>query len=52
MIGGVVEEDTPEGEVSGSNPTDRVARDFTRLRTVCIVPLCTSGMEGGVHLSK
>ena len=30
MIGGVVEEGTREGEVSGSNPTDRVAHDFTR----------------------
>ena len=26
----MVEEGTREGEVSGSNPTDRVARDFTR----------------------
>ena len=30
MIGEVVEEGTREGEVSGLNPTDRVARDFTR----------------------
>ena len=29
VIGGVVEEGTCEGEVSGSNPTDHVARDFT-----------------------
>ena len=26
----MVEQGTREGEVSGSNPTDRVARDFTR----------------------
>ena len=30
VIGGVVEEGTREGEVSSSNPTDRVAHDFTR----------------------
>jgi len=30
VIGGVVEEGTREGEVSGSNPIDRVERDFTR----------------------
>jgi len=29
-IGAVVEEGTREDEVSSSNPTDRVARDFTR----------------------
>ena len=29
-IGRVVEEGTREGEVSGLNPIDRVARDFTR----------------------
>ena len=30
MIGGVVEEATRKGKVSGSNPTGREARDFTR----------------------
>ena len=30
MIGGVVEEATCEGKVSGLNPTGREARDFTR----------------------
>ena len=30
VIDGVVEEGSREGEVSGPNPTDRVARDFTR----------------------
>jgi len=29
-MGGVVEEVTREGEVSGSNPTGRVACDFIR----------------------
>ena len=33
MIGGVVEEGTREGEVSGSNHTDRVARDLRWRRT-------------------
>jgi len=30
VIGGVVDEGTREVEVLSSNPTDRVARDFTR----------------------
>jgi len=30
VIGGVVEKGTREDEVLGLNPTDRVARDFTR----------------------
>ena len=30
VVGGVVEESTREGEVSGSNPTDRVARENMR----------------------
>jgi len=33
VIGGVVEDATHEGEVSGSNPTNHVACDFTRKNT-------------------